>query len=45
MAEVDIPGDLILPEPKNDRERDIFNAIQDAFRQQNIALRQISELL
>lgn len=45
MAEVEIPGDLILPEPRNDRERQIFLALQDQHRQIIAALIKISSLL
>lgn len=45
MAEVQIPGELILPEPRDERERQIFLAIQDQHRAIVIALSQISELI
>jgi hypothetical protein len=45
MAQIEIPEDLILPEPRDDRERQIFNALQDAHRQLSIALRTIAEII
>lgn len=45
MAEVEIPGELILPEPRDERERDLFNALQDNQRQMISALLKISSLL
>ncbi len=45
MAEVQIPGELILPEPQNERERQLFLMLQDQHRQIISALSQISELI
>lgn len=45
MAEVEIPGELILPPPQNEREREIFLALQEQNRQYLQALIKISSLL
>lgn len=42
---IEVPDELILPTPKDDRERDLFNALQDAHRQITIALIKINSLL
>lgn len=45
MAVVDIPEDLILPEPRDNHERDVFNAIQDKFREYKICLEKAISLI
>ncbi len=45
MAEVEIPGELILPEPRDEKERQLFMTLQDQHRQLIAALSQISALL
>lgn len=43
--EVEIPGELILPEPRDQWERDLVNSLQERDRQWAVALLKISSLL
>lgn len=45
MAQVEVPEDLILPEPKDDHERDTFNAIQDKFLEYKICIEKAISLI
>lgn len=43
--QIEIPDDIILPEPRDERERQLFNGIRDWTTQIRIALDKINELL
>ena len=45
MAIPEIPGDLILPEPKDEKERELYRTLQDWSKAVIIALLAISEEL
>lgn len=42
---VEIPDDLILPQPRDEHERQLYLAIQDWARQVRIALYKVDESL
>lgn len=43
--QVEIPNDLILPEPRDEHERQVYNNFRDWATQVRIALEKINELL
>lgn len=45
MAQIEIPGDLNLPEPRDDHERQVYYAIQEKFRQITTAMQEMSDLI
>ncbi len=45
MAEVEIPGELVLPQPRDQQEQELYYALQESHRQMVSALLKISALL
>ena len=43
--EVEIPSELVLPPPQNEREREIFLALLEHDQKLRVALEKINELL
>lgn len=45
MADIEIPGDLILPEPRDEQERQVYSALIEKIRELTTAIQEISELI